>query len=162
MMKISKLRPFLIVTIVVISSVSAISFSTSLATGTSNVIGDEFVLTFIGLFAGLAVAVIALVFSIIENVMRQLTENCVDVKKYSSVIRRIYSEMRENTIMIIIVLALCFLMIVIREIDFMKAHICFVEPIVSVFKLSGMILTIISVKDIFTALFNLIKANHEF
>jgi len=158
-----KIKPLLIILITFSISIFFVLNSPSLSNGTAIIIRDDFVLSFLGIFSSLAIAVITFLYSNIERIRESIVKNknIKDKDIFENQIVAIFREMQQNTVFILIALIGCFFLILIRNFDFSLISISIkyiskLQLIVS-FELSFIFLTFISVKDIVGSLFNLVK-----
>jgi len=140
--------------------------SEALSNGTAKIVDDEFILTFLGMFASLSIAVIAFLYSNVEKIRATLLKSNQNKKtEIESQFDKIFKELKDDTLLTLITLIICFFVIVFRDIDFSFIKISIVGitkmQMVSIIKVSLILLTFIAITDIFIALFNLIKASKE-
>lgn len=155
-----------IILLVVIISIIFVFNSQALSNGTATIIEDNFILTFLGMFASLAIAVIAFLYSNVEKIRATLIKANQNKKAVIEIqFEKIFKELKDNTLLNLITLITCFFVIVFRDIDisFIKISIEGITKMqmVSIVKLSLIMLTFIAITDIFIALFNLIKVSKE-
>ncbi len=149
-----------------ILSIVLVLNSDALSKGTAKIIDDDFILTFIGMFTSLAIAVIAFLYSNVEKIRATLLKSNQNKKpEIENQFDQIFKELKDDTLLTLISLITCFFVIVFRDIDFsfIKISIVCITKIqmVSIIKLSLILLTFAAITDIFIALFNLIKASKE-
>ncbi len=104
---------------------------------------------------------IALLYSNIEKIRESLNMHYKE-KKYEieSSISEIFKELHDNTLFIFLSLVICILSILLRDIDLILINNCVnIIQIVSIMKLTLILLTLYAVKDNFLALINLIKVS---
>lgn len=147
-----------------ILSIVLVLNSDALSKGTAKIIDDEFLLTFIGMFTSLAIAVIAFLYSNVEKIRATLLKSNQNKKtEIESQFDQIFKELKDDTLLTLISLITCFFVIVFRDIDFSFIKISIVGitkmQMVSIIELSSILLTFAAITDIFIALFNLIKAS---
>jgi len=155
----------IILFIFVISTIFVFN-SQTLSNGSATIIEDNFVLTFLGMFASLAIAVIAFLYSNVEKIRTTLIKANKNKKTVIEVqFEKIFQELKENTFLTLLTLIICFFAIVFRDIkiSFIKISIMCITKmqIISIIKLSLIMLTFLAITDIFIALFNLIKISKE-
>lgn len=149
-----------------ILSIILVLNSDSLSKGTAKIIEDDFIVTFLGMLAILAIAIIAFLYSNGEKIKATLLKSNQNKKtKIESQFNQIFKELKDDTLLTLITLITCFFVIVFRDIDFSFIKISIVGitkiQIVSIIELSLIMLTFAAIIDIFIALFNLIKASKE-
>lgn len=140
--------------------------SDSLSNGTAKIIDDEFILTFLSMFSSLAIAVIAFLYSNVEKIRATLIKSNQNSKTtIEGQFDRIFGELKDNTIFTLVSLMICFLVIIFRDIniDFIQFSSNYITKlqVVSIIKVSLIMLTIIAITDMFFGLFNLIKVSKE-
>ena len=155
-----------IILFVIVLSAIFVFNSQPLTNGSATIIEDNFVLTFLGMFASLAIAVIAFLYSNVEKIRVTLTK--ANNNKKAAIEKqfdKIFKELKENTLLTLLTLIICFFVILFRDIDisFIKMSITGITKlqIISILKLSLIMLTFLAITDIFIALFNLIKVSKE-
>lgn len=155
-----------IILLVFILSTIFVFTSQPLSNGSATIIEDTFVLTFLGMFASLAIAVMAFLYSNVEKIRVTLIKANKNKKQViEAQFEKIFQELKENTMLTLLTLILCFFVIVFRDIkiSFITISITCITKmqIVSIIKLSLIMLTFLAITDIFIALFNLIKISKE-
>lgn len=158
-----KIRFILIILIVVVASYFITAHTPSLSDGTALIIRDDFLLSFLGIFSGFAIAIITFVYSnsiktkqLILNNEELDAKNKVN-KKYDSILL----ELKQDTMLIFISLICCFFLILIREANILRFKnintLISKQQIISSLQLSFIFLTFISILDIMGTLFRLSK-----
>jgi hypothetical protein len=155
-----------IILLVFIVSIVFVFNSKNLSNGTAIIVADNFILTFLGMFASLAIAIIAFLYSNVEKIRITLINANHDKKAVIELqFDKIFKELKDNTLLTLINLILCFFVVIFRDIDinFIIISIKFITKmqLVSIIKLSLTFLTFIAITDIFIALFNLIKVSKQ-
>lgn len=159
-----KLLKICILVILGVVSVLIVIFTPSLSNGTSKLVDDEFILTFLSFFSGLSIAIITLIFSNIEKIKATLFSKNEDDKDFIEqidlIIKNVFREFKHDTISILICLVGCFFLIIIRDIDF-KSFVILTSitklQIISIIEIFFYLNTFIAVFDLFITLFLLVK-----
>jgi len=160
---IRKLISPLIIIIVFFISLILVLNSPSLSNGTATIIRDDFVLSFLGIFSSLAIAIITFLYSNIERIRESVVENknIKDKGTFENKTLAIFKELQHDTIFIFFSLVGCFLLILLRNIDFslIRISMIFISKIqlIASLELSLILLTFVSVIDIIGSLFNLVE-----
>ena len=161
-----KIFSAVIILVVFIISIIFVLNSQALSNGSASIVEDNFILTFLGMFASLTIAVMAFLYSNVEKLWLTLI-NANHGKKIEIEIqfKKIFKELKGDTLMTLINLIICFFVIIFRDINvnFIKISIDGITKmqLVSIIKLSLIFLTFIAIIDIFLALFNLINASKQ-
>lgn len=152
-----------------ILSIMIIKINSTIANGTAAFIKDDFVLNFVGVFLGLAVAVITLLYSNVEKIRESLYKTISDDKVIVDLemkITEIFKELKHNTIFIFVSLITSFFLIMLRDADipFVKWNIKNISKIEFFYSLEivAVLLTFLALLDIIGTLFKLSDASKSF
>ena len=146
----------IIIFITLLFSVFAVINSSSLSNGAATTVEDNFILTFLAI---LAVVVTVSAFFLYLNA-EKLRSTLTGKMEFNCYFRKMFKETRENVLMVLSSLIVCYLVVLSRDIDFpiLKYPSNFwlsKLQLISVIKLSVTILTLTATADIFIAIFNL-------
>ncbi|NCB73967.1 MAG: hypothetical protein EOM51_04375 [Clostridia bacterium] len=157
----NKFSPILRIIIYLVISTIFVSLSSSLSDGTSEVLQDSFILSFLGVFAGLAIACISFIFANIEKIRDCLKELIKDVTNFDYMIENIVKELKRDTYMTVYALVICFFVILLRDVNVpIISFICAwksKQQIFSIIEVSLLIATLGAITDIMKSLFGLFE-----
>ena len=161
-----------VISILIIAAVLGISFFIvdnvpSIGDGTAVIMHDDFILSFLGVLAGFAIAIITFLFANLDQIRKSILANPKLNEHTKANVRRsityIYSELKQDTLCMVIFLPVCLLLIIVRdcpEITFKINNISNYQ-IISSIELSILLLTFIALLDIVISLFNLAKVSNQ-
>lgn len=139
----------------------------SLSDGSATIVQDDFILSFVGVLAGFAIAIITFLFSNIERIRSDILSHQsleeTSKKDLESIIWTLFKEMKQDTIWIVLSLFACLSLIVLRDIQITWINISIrgvtKQQIISCLELSILLSTFLALLDIVLSLFNLAKAS---
>lgn len=157
------IKAILIITFVIVASFFITINTPSLSNGSATIIKDDFLLSFLGMFAGVTIAIITFLYSNIEKIRNAISKGKSKEKipVFEIQISHLFSELKHDTVFILLSLLGCFALIILRDIRL--SWLCITnkfitkQQVISSFELSFVLLTFVSLIDIMGSLFNLVK-----
>ena len=156
-----KIRKVLFIVMCFLLSIVCVIFSPSLSNGTAGILEDSFILSFLGLFSGLSIACITFMLVNIDKIRHEIHESSSiqNSTKMDETIDALIEELRQDTIATILSLVICFIAILIRDIDFSGAaffvNLTITQQVISIIELTLIMITICAIIDIVESLFGL-------
>jgi len=139
----------------------------AIADGSAVIIRDDFILSFIGVLAGFAIAIITFLFANLEQIRKNTSEelklNEQSKTAIQSSISSIYLELKQDTLCIVVSLPVCLGLIIIRDWTDIVISVANVSKnqIIASIELAILLLTFIALIDIVISLFNLVKVSFQ-
>ena len=136
--------------------------------GTSQIIKDDFILNFNSIFLGIAVAIIALLYSNVEKIRDSINKMNIEketITNLNSKITEIFTELKQDTLSIFYCLVTSFFLIILRDANIPFIHLNFkyfnkIELFYSL-EILTVLIVFLALFDIITALFTLSKISDE-
>jgi len=155
------IKKLLSILICVALSVICVIFSSKLSDGTAEILQDSFILSFLGLFSGLAIACITFMFANIEKISYDIhtSSQIVNPLAIDTKIDTIVHELKQDTISTIFTLVICLIVILLRDLDFnvvsLKILFFTKQQVISIIEIFSLMVTIGAIYDITVSLFGL-------
>ena len=158
------MKKFVISAIIILAalliSVFAVINSSNLTNGTAIIVEDNFILTFLAILASIVVLVATYLYSKAEEIRLALLNEKIEI---DSCFKGIFKETRDDVIIVLSSLIVCYLIILFRDVDFplLKYSLISKMQVISIIKLAAAILTFIATADVFIAVFNLMEIQRK-